>query len=448
MSNLPDKHGDKDAINVGLLGLGVVGGGVAAALLEDSEAIAGRLGRPLNLKKALVRDAAKARDVAIPGGLITTNPEDILADSDISLVVEVIGGVNPAAQYLKDALSAGKHVVTANKEVMAKHGPELLSLAQRNRVNLLFEASVGGGIPIVGCLMNELQANQFRSIRSIINGTTNYILTRMANDHTDFHQALAEAQEQGYAEADPTNDIEGIDAVYKLAILADLAFHHRVAPEDIFRQGITQLQTQDFRYAQELGYAIKSLAIATLEDGDIQARVYPALIPLEHMLAKVDGVYNAVEVEGSLCGKVLFHGRGAGRGPTTSAVIGDLLEIARRLDFLDSEPTPSMPDSPAAAALTEKPWRIKSIDDLECKYYLRLNIADRPGVLAQIAHILGEQNISIASVLQKDTNPVAQTAEIVITTHPARESSVQKSLELASKLEVVQEISSLLRIEE
>ena len=448
MSNLPDKHNDQAAINVGLLGLGVVGGGVAAALLEDSEAIAGRLGRRLNLKKALVRDAAKARDVAIPGDLITTNPEDILADSDISLVVEVIGGVNPAAQYLKDALSAGKHVVTANKEVMAKHGPELRSLAQRNRVNLLFEASVGGGIPIVGCLMNELQANQFRSIRSIINGTTNYILTRMANDHTDFHQALAEAQEQGYAEADPTNDIEGIDAVYKLAILADLAFHHRVAPEDIFRQGITQLQTQDFRYAQELGYAIKSLAIATLKDGDIQARVYPALIPLEHMLAKVDGVYNAVEVEGSLCGKVLFHGRGAGRGPTTSAVIGDLLEIARRLDFLDSEPTPAMPDSPAAAALTEKPWRIKSIDDLECKYYLRLNIADRPGVLAQIAHILGEQNISIASVLQKDTNPVAQTAEIVITTHPARESSVQKSLELASKLEVVQEISSLLRIEE
>ena len=426
-------------INVGLLGLGVVGGGVAAALLEQSEAISGKVGRPVNLRKVLVRDAGKPRDVVVPDGLITTNAEDILTDPDIGLVVEVIGGVNPAFQYLKSALSGGKHVVTANKEVMAKHGPELRSLAQQNRVNLLFEASVGGGIPIVGCLMDELLGNQFRSIRCIINGTTNYILTRMANDHTDFSQALAEAQEQGYAEADPTNDIEGIDAVYKLSILTALAFHHRVAPEDIFRQGIAQLQPQDFRYAQELGYAIKSLAIATLEDGDLQARVYPALIPLEHMLAKVDGVYNAVEVEGSLCGQVLFHGRGAGREPTTSAIVGDLIEIARK---------PSGELMPAAVAPPEGYCRIKSIDDLRCKYYLRLNIADRPGVLAQIARILGEQNISIASVLQKDTDPIAKTAEIVITTHPALESAVQQSLKLASDLEVVQEISSLLRIEE
>ena len=426
-------------INVGLLGLGVVGGGVAAALLEQSEAISGKAGRPVNLRKVLVRDAGKPRDVVVPDGLITTNAEDILTDPDIGLVVEVIGGVNPAFQYLKSALSGGKHVVTANKEVMAKHGPELRSLAQQNRVNLLFEASVGGGIPIVGCLMDELLGNQFRSIRCIINGTTNYILTRMANDHTDFSQALAEAQERGYAEADPTNDIEGIDAVYKLSILTALAFHHRVAPEDIFRQGIAQLQPQDFRYAQELGYAIKSLAIATLEDGDLQARVYPALIPLEHMLAKVDGVYNAVEVEGSLCGQVLFHGRGAGREPTTSAIVGDLIEIARK---------PSGELMPAAVAPPEGYCRIKSIDDLKCKYYLRLNIADRPGVLAQIARILGEQNISIASVLQKDTDPIAKTAEIVITTHPALESAVQQSLKLASDLEVVQEISSLLRIEE
>ncbi len=448
MSEYPEMK--DEAINIGLLGLGVVGGGVAAALLKQPEAISAKAGRPVNLKKALVRNAAKPRDVALPDKLLTTNPEEILADPDIQLVVEVIGGVSPAAQYLKDALSAGKHVVTANKEVMAKHGPELLALARQNRVNLLFEASVGGGIPIVGCLMQELQANQFRSIRSIINGTTNYILTRMANDHTDFHQALAEAQEQGFAEADPANDIEGIDAVYKLAILAGLAFHHRVTPEDIYRQGIAHLQPQDFRYASELGYAIKSLAIATLEDGDIQARVYPALIPLEHMLAKVDGVYNAVEVEGALCGRVLFHGQGAGRGPTTSAVVGDLLAIVRKLSRQPAPAAPAPPSVPlpAAAAPPERPWRLKPIDDLECKYFLRLNIADRPGVLAQIARILGEQNISIASVLQKDTNPVARTAEIVITTHPARESSVQKSLALVANLEVVPEISNLLRIEE
>ena len=430
---------NKNPINIGLLGLGVVGGGVAAALLEQPEAIAAQTGRPVNLKRVLVRDASRPRDVRLPDGVITTNPEDVLGDPDISLVVEVIGGENPAAQYLQDALKAGKHVVTANKEVMAKRGPELLALAQRHNVNLLYEASVGGGIPIIGCLVKELAANRFRSVRSIINGTTNYILTRMANDHTDFALALAEAQERGYAEADPTNDIEGFDAVYKLSILAGLAFHRRVPPESIHREGITRLQPQDFRYAHELGYAIKSLAIATMEEGGIQARVYPALVPQDNMLAKVDGVYNAVEVEGSLCGQVLIHGRGAGRGPTTSAVVGDLIEIARNLGA-GSAPLPSITPEDAGA--------IRSIDDLECQYFLRLNIADRPGVLAQIARILGEQNISIASVLQKDANPEAQTAEIVITTHPARELWVQKALQLAANLEVVQEINSLLRIED
>ena len=430
---------DNNPINIGLLGLGVVGGGVAADLLDHPEAITAQTGRPVNLKKVLVRDSARKRDVQLPDGLITTNPEDVLADPEISLVVEVMGGENPATQYLQDALKAGKHVVTANKEVMAKRGPELVSLAQRHNVNLLYEASVGGGIPIIGCLVKELAANRFRSVRSIINGTTNYILTRMANDHTDFALALAEAQEQGYAEADPTNDIEGFDAVYKLSILAGLAFHQRVPPESIHREGITRLQPQDFRYAHELGYAIKSLAIATREEGGIQARVYPALVPQDNMLAKVDGVYNAVEVEGSLCGRVLIHGRGAGRGPTASAVVGDLIEIARNLAS-GSNPLPSI--------TLDDSGGIRSIDDLECQYFLRLNIADRPGVLAQIARILGEQNISIASVLQKDANPEAQTAEIVITTHPARELSVQKALELAANLEVVQEINSLLRIED
>lgn len=431
------------ALNVGLLGLGVVGGGVAAALLDPSAGLTAKAGRPLTLKKALVRDTAKSRDTAVPAALLTANPEEILADPAIGLVVEVIGGVEPAAQYLRAALAAGKHVVTANKEVMAKHGPELLALARQNRVQLLFEASVGGGIPILGCLRDQLQANQFRSIRSIINGTTNYILTRMANDHTPFRQALAEAQERGYAEADPSSDIEGSDAVYKLSIMAALAFHQRIAPEDIYRQGIAQLEPQDFRYARELGYAIKSLAIATLDNDAVQARVYPALLPGDSMLAKVDGVYNAVEVAGSQCGRVLFHGQGAGRGPTTSAVVGDIIAIARQPDNI---PPPEDGDSADTAAA--RPGRIQSIAELECKYYLRLNVTDGPGVLAQIAQILGQQRISIAAVLQKDTDPVAQTAEIVITTHPARESSVQQSLQLLAGLEVVREISNLLRIED
>ena len=444
--------------NVGLMGLGVVGGGVASALLDGADAIARKTGRPVNLKKVLVRDPGKPRNLDIPQGLLTTNPEDILADANIHIVVEVMGGTQPAAGYMKQALSAGKQVVTANKEVMAKHGPELLSLARHNGVNLLFEASVGGGIPIVGCLMSELAANDVRSIRSIINGTTNYILTRMAYHHTDFDQALNEAQQRGYAEADPTNDVEGIDAVYKLSILASLAFHRRLLPDDVYRQGISRLEPQDFRYARELGYAIKSLAVATIEDGQdgsILARVYPALVPLDHMLAKVDGVYNAVEVEGSLCGKVLFHGMGAGREPTTSAVVGDLIEAARGSVFQSGLPTLGLvqaepeTSSGTSAGTGDTAFRgITAMDDLVCKYYLRLSVADQPGVLAQIARILGDGHISIASVLQKDTNQVEQTAEIVITTHPAREASVQESLRLMAGLDVVREVKNLLRIEE
>ena len=426
-------------INVGLMGLGVVGGGVAAALLDQRKAITRTIGRPMNLKKILVRDQDKPRDSGIPTELLTTNPEEFLTDLGIHVVVEAMGGTEPAARYLKDALSAGKHVVTANKEVMAKYGPELMSLAQGNGVNLLFEASVGGGIPIVGCLMNELLANEVHSIRGIINGTTNYILTRMANHFTDFHQALAEAQEKGYAEADPTNDIDGTDAAYKLAILASLAYHQQVQPEEVYRQGIGSLEAKDFRYAQELGCAIKSLAIATRDNGAIRARVHPSLIPLDHMLAKVDGAYNAVEVEGNLCGKVLFHGLGAGREPTTSAVVGDLIEIGRKIGT-GGRPTP--------VAQMDGQVRIQPIDDMDSRYYLRLNVVDRAGVLAEIARILGDGNISIASVLQKDTDPATQTAELVITTHPAREGSVQKSLRMVCELKVVREVNNLLRIEE
>ena len=433
-------------INVGLMGLGVVGGGVAEALLKRSDAICKKAGRPIELKKVLVRDPAKHADSGLPPGVLTTDPEDLLADGDIHLVVELMGGTDPAASHLERAISSGKQVVTANKEVMAKYGPALVSLAKHKGVILLYEASVGGGIPIVGCMMNELAANQIHSIRSIINGTTNYILTRMANHHTDFQQALSEAQEMGYAEADPTNDVEGIDAVYKLAILVSLAFRQNLRPEDVYRQGISALKPQDFRYAQELGYSIKSLAIATLDDGALQARVYPALVPLENMLAKVDGVFNAVEVEGDLCGKVLFHGMGAGRGPTTSAVLGDVIEAVRRMGYqpeiLEEEQASS------SSGVAPEDWQVKTIDDLISKYYLRLNVADQPGVFAQIGRILGDHQISIASVLQKDANLAEQTAEIVIITHPSREAAVQASLKTMADLEVVRKVENLLRIEE
>ena len=431
-------------INVGLLGMGVVGTGVAATLLRKDAPLSDVIGRPVKLKKALVRDLSRPRDIDLPPGLLTANAEDILADPDIHILVELIGGTDPAEAYLKQGLSAGKHVVTANKEVMAKSGQELLTLARENGANLLFEASVGGGIPILGCLMNELAANDIRSIRSIINGTTNYILTRMANEGASFQQALGEAQERGYAEADPINDIEGIDAAYKLTILASLAYRRWFQPEDVYREGISKLEPQDFRYAQELGYVIKSLAIASLEDGAVQLRVHPALVPAEHMLAKVDGVYNAVEIEGSLCGRVLFHGMGAGREPTTSAVIGDVIEAARMIG--GQKILPTGPRDGEVRNRTGLP--VRPMGDLQARYYIRLDVADRPGVLAQIAKVLGDGQISIAAVLQKDAQPETESAEIVITTHPARESSVQEALQVMAGLAQVRRVCNTLRIEE
>ena len=429
----------KSGINVGLMGLGVVGGGVASALLLEPSAVAARVGCPVVLRKALVRDVSRPRDVDLPSGILTANAEDVLDDPEIDILVEVMGGSDPAADYFRRALSSGKHVVTANKEVMAKDGADLMALARANRVSLLFEASVGGGIPIVGCLMNELAANDVYSIRSIINGTTNYILTRMALQRAPFSEALAEAQGLGYAEADPTNDVEGIDAAYKLTVLATLAYGSRFRPEDVYREGISALEPQDFRYAQEFGYSIKSLAVADLNVGEVQLRVYPALVPSENMLANVNGVYNAVEVNGDLCGQVLLHGMGAGRGPTTSAVLGDLIETAR---LVRDKAVPA-----GARELAEKPG-VSSIDNLQTKYYIRLNVADQAGVLAQIAKALGDCDISIASVLQKDADIETQSAEIVIMTHPARESSVQRALLEIGALQPVRRVGNMIRIEE
>ena len=438
------------AVNIGLMGLGTVGGGVAAALLDNADAIRRKTGVGVRLRRALVRDPARPRQPQLPAGVLTANPEDILADPEIGIVVEVMGGDAPAGDYLERALAAGKHVVTANKEVMARRGPELLALAQKRRVQLLFEASAGGGIPIVGCLMSQLLANDIRSIRCIINGTTNYILTRMARSQTPFAAALAEAQAQGYAEADPTNDIEGIDAAYKLSVLGSLAFHRRIAHDAIYTEGISRLAPEDFRYAAELGYAIKSLAIAGADaDGRVQARVHPALVPDDHLLASVDGVYNAVEVTGDLCGQIILYGQGAGRAATASAVMGDILNILRTANSADGPPPlpaalPADGDADGGAAGANP---VRPVAELESAYYMRLTCADQAGVLAQIARILGDGNISIATVIQKDTDPGSGTAQLVITTYPAREADVQVALAAVAQLGVVASVNNLIRIE-
>ena len=426
-------------IGVGLMGLGVVGTGVARELLSGSQDLSRKIGCPIELKRVLVRNPSGSRTITLPTALLTTSADDLLDNPEIQIVVEVIGGEVPAKDYIQSALTKGKHVVTANKEVMSKHGPEIIALAGGNQVNLLFEASVGGGIPIVRPLMTDLLANNITSIHAIINGTTNYILTRMAADRIDFRQALKEAQEQGYAEADPSDDVEGTDAVYKLAILATLAFHAQVCAGDVYREGISRLQARDFRYAQELGYAIKLLATAKNENGSIQVRVHPCFVPAEHILAKVDGAFNAVEVEGDLVGRVLFHGRGAGQGPTTSAVMGDLVEIARKL---------CSGTGPVGAIEVKNPLRIAPMSDLISRYYVRINVSDKPGVLAKIAKILGELKISIASVIQMDSDNSAQTAELVVTTHPSNEASMQESIKRINGLQEVHEVSNMVRIED
>jgi homoserine dehydrogenase len=436
----PPDGAARGAIGIGLMGLGTVGGGVAEILTARAEIYARRVGRPLQLRGVLVRDAAKRRQTSIDHGLISTDPRRILDDDAVQIVIEAMGGEQPAFAYIKQAVECGKHVVTANKEVMAKHGPQLLSLAHERGVDILYEASVGGGIPLIAPLKRDLLANELTNVRAIINGTTNYILTRMSKEGSDFAAALAAAQDLGYAEPDPTNDVEGIDAAYKLAILASLAFRSEVHPDQVYREGITKLSARDFRYAQELGYAIKLLAIGRRSDGGLEARVHPALLPADAPLAKVDGVFNAVQLEGDLLGAVLFQGRGAGSLPTTSAVVADVIDLARTLAQGGADP---------AGRVQDQPCPVRSMDEVRTRYYIRIQVADQAGVLAQITRILGEgYGISIASVIQKETDEAAQTAELVIMTHEANEAALQKALGEVAELDVVASIGNVIRVED
>ena len=429
----------KESVGIGLLGMGVVGGGVARVISQKGRHIQHLVGAPVAIEGILVRDVGRARSFDAPASLFTTNPNDVLHNPKVDIVVELMGGEYPALDYIQKAVSLGKHVVTANKEVMAKHGPDILAQAAKKGVQVLFEASVAGGTPIIAPLLRDLVANDVLTIHGIINGTTNYILTKMAQEGSDFGDVLKEAQELGYAESDPTNDVEGIDAAYKLAILSTLGFRARVSDSDVYREGITKLTGQDFQYAKELGYAIKLLAIAAKVDGSIQVRVHPALVPDHVMIAKVDGVLNAVEIQTDLAGRVLFHGPGAGDMPTTSAVVADLVDISRNL----------VRNVVAAPPLRlSRDIRIRPMSELETKYYMRLNVAERPGVFAQILTVLGRLGISIASAIQKENDEEAQRAEIVLMTHRAKESSVQEALRLISDLDVVNSIGNLIRVEE
>jgi len=431
----------KREIGIGLLGFGVVGSQVARVLVDKAKILAGQVGCPLVLRKIKTKrtDIARPKAKGISAQLFTTDAEEFFNTPGIDIIIEVIGGETPAHDYMTRALAAGKHVVTANKEVIAKHGVELHALARQQNVGLRYEGSVGGGIPLIAPFKYDLIANELKGIYAIINGTTNYILTRMDKEGLDFAVALKSAQELGYAEANPANDIEGIDAKYKLAILASLGFQTQVRPDDIHAEGISRIGSRDFRYAHELGFTIKLLAIAKQSNNSVEARVHPVLVPLDSFLAKVDGVYNAILVEGDLVGKVLFFGEGAGALPTSSAVIADVVSTAQDIILGIGDKAKPKFDSGK---------RLKPMADLETRFYLRINVTDRPGVLAQISRVFGDNGISIASVIQKETDIVAQVAEVVITTHTVKEKAMQQALADLAKLPVVKEVNNFIRVED
>lgn len=430
-------------IHIGLIGFGTVGQGVVRVIDENRSILRDKLGCEIVVKRIAVRDVRKERDVRVGEGILTDNPMDVIKDPDISIVVELIGGITPAKDFILRALERGKHVVTANKAVLSTHGREVFTLAGDRGLDVGFEASVGGGIPVIRALREGLVANRIDSIYGIINGTANYILSKMTNEGGKFEDVLRRAQEKGYAESDPSFDIEGTDTAHKLAILINIAFGTYVDTRDIYTEGITRITPLDIRFAREFGYRIKLLAIAKLVGDEIEARVHPTMIPESHPLAKVDGVFNAVHIRGNAVGPVMFYGLGAGMMPTASAVVSDLVDICRnQLKGASSRLTPLSYTQEAI-----KDIKIKNIEDLDIPYYLRFLAIDKPGVLSRISGVLGAHNISISSVIQKGRK-IGGAVPLVIVTHSALERELRQAIKEIEKLDVILDKIIYLRIEE
>ncbi len=427
----------KQPIYVGLLGAGTVGSGVIKILTDNAHDIEQKVGVPVQIKKILVRNPAKARNIDFDASLIVTNIDDILNDEDISIVVEVMGGEQPAKDYMLRALESGKHVVTANKDVVARYGRELFELAEKNHLDFLFEGSVGGGIPIIRPLKQCLAANRISEVMGIVNGTTNYMLTKMTRDRVDFAEVLAEAQAKGYAEADPTADVGGWDAARKIAILASIAFGTRISVDDVYVEGITNISLKDIEYASELGYVIKLLAIAKDDGNGINVRVHPAFIASSHPLAAVNDVFNAVFIKGDAVGEAMFYGRGAGQMPTASAVTADIIDVARDIHHNVS--------SRILCTCYEQKM-LKSVDQTETPFFIRLLVEDKPGVLAAIAGAFGAQQVSLNSVIQK--RKVDSCAEIVLITYKVSTANLRLAITSLSGMSVVREVQSVIRVEE
>ena len=424
-------------IGVGLIGLGTVGSGVVEILRRHRADFARRAGVEIEIVRFADRNADRATELGIDPGAFTTDAAELIADPRVEIVIELIGGTGVAKQVVLDALRAGKSVVTANKALMASSGQEVMDAAASSGVDIMFEASVGGGIPIIGPLKHSLVSNEVVSVVGIVNGTTNYMLTRMANDGLDYATALKEAQAKGFAEADPTADVDGHDAAAKIAILASIAFNSRVTVDKVPVEGIRNITPVDIAYAREMGYAIKLMAIARRTGGGIDVRVHPTMIPVAHPLAGVSGVYNAIYVTGDAVGETMFFGEGAGSLPAASAVVGDVIEVARhiRSGCLN-----------LVGCTCNEQLGVRDIVALETGYFIRFAVADRPGVLAAVASKFGDHGVSIASVIQKRLCESGD-AEIVYVTHLAAEGAVRAALAEIAALDVVTEVASVIRVE-
>ncbi len=421
-------------VRIGLLGVGTVGQAVARALIERQDVLSRAAGTTLVLQRAAVRDLARPR--ALPADRLTADPASVANAEDVDLVIELLGGQEPARTLIAAALERGRPVVTANKRVLAWHGPELSLLAARKGVELRYEAAVGGGIPLIAPLTDDLAANRVLELRAIINGTCNYVLTRMAAGEA-FDAALAQAQQAGYAEADPRDDIDAVDAGDKLCVLVRLAFDVSCTPAQLHRQGIRGLDVRDLAYGRELGYVLKLLAVARRTSSGVEARVHPAFVPAEHPLARVDGAYNAVHVIGDLCGPVMFSGLGAGGDATASAVLADVVHVARRLALGDPVPPPRQ-NGPGAKLLP--------MSEVKTRCYFRLSVEDEAGVFAQITRVLAEHRIGLASVIQREPGQHG-LAEVVLMTYEAPEAALATAEEQLAKLPSTRAVQARIRVE-
>lgn len=421
---------------IALLGLGTVGMGVYKLVEErQKDEFYYKTGTRVEIKKILVRNLAKKRPQLAPKVILTDQWSDILNDEEIDIIVEVMGGIEPARSYILEALNAKKNVVTANKDLLAEHGKELFDTAKANKRDLLFEASVAGAIPIIRPLKQCLAGNNIDEIMGIVNGTTNYILTKMTSEGMDFAEALVKATELGYAEADPTADIEGYDAARKVAILASIAFHSRVVLANVYVEGITAISAHDIRYATEAGYTMKLIGVAKNTKDGIEARVHPMLIPSSHPLAAVNDSFNAIFVHADAAGEVMFYGRGAGELPTASAVVGDIIDVTRNIEFSSLG---------RISCSCYKNLPIKNIEQIESMYFLRIECQDEPGVLARIAKVFGDNQVSISQFIQKDA--IDGIAELVIITHKVFECDIRKSVAELGDLDIVHKVSSIIRV--